>query len=100
MPAASSVKRGLSSTAAAVSSSNVGVFEPHGTSRSVTSAGGTPSFASATQRAMKSSTVCCASTPFTAEYRAPATSMRFTHTVTRTLAEACGRASEEHGRKR
>ena len=64
------------------SSSTSGLRAPHFTSRSVTSEGSKSSFACATQRAVKSSTVSCRSTPFTATYRAPGTSMRFTHTVT------------------
>ena len=87
MPAAASVRRGRSSFATA-SSSGVGSAEELSTSRSVTSEGSTSSLACATQRALKSSTVCCRSTPLTATYCAPTTSLRFTHAVLG--APACG----------
>ena len=86
-PALASVRRGRSSFAIA-SSSGLGSASELFTSRSVTSEGSTSSFACATQRALKSSTVCCKSTPLTATYCAPATSLRITHTVMGAL--ACG----------
>ena len=91
MPASASVKRGSSRTAAAASSASDGLRGPHATRRSVTSEGRTVSPSSTTQRALKSSTVSCRSTRFNATYCAPATSMRFTHTVTAASADACGR---------
>jgi hypothetical protein len=89
-PASASVRRGSSSTAAAASSAADGLRAPHATRRSVTSDGRMSSFACATQRVVKSSTVTCRYTSFTAAYRAPATSMRLTHTVTAASADACG----------
>jgi hypothetical protein len=80
-PAAVSVSNG-SSSAAACSSAGVGLRASHRTSRSVTSDGSTSSFARVIKRAMSSSTVCDKSTPFSAAYRASATSVRFTHIVT------------------
>ena len=101
MPASASVKRGSSRTATAASSASDGLRGPHGTSRSVTSDWSTSSLACATQRALKSSTVSCRSTRFNATYCAPATSMRFTHTVTAASADACGSDARvsirEHG---
>ena len=87
IPAAASVRRGRSSFAIA-SSLGLGSASELFTSRSVTSEGSTSSFACATQRALKSSTVCCKSTPLTATYCAPATSLRITHPVMGAL--ACG----------
>ena len=98
MPAAFSVKRGLSSTAAAGSSSNVGVFEPHCTSRSGASEGSMSSLACATQRALNLDTVCCKSTPSIFAYCAPGTSVRFTHTVTGASGATWRRCQEQRPR--
>jgi hypothetical protein len=90
-PASASVRLGSSSSTAAFSSAAAGLRAPHATSRSVTSEGSTSIFACEIQRMMKSSTVCSTLTSFTATYRAPATSVRLTHAVTATSADACGR---------
>ena len=93
-PAAARVSRGSSSTLALASCFAVGSPAPRFTSRSVTSEGSTPSFAFATQRALKSSTVSSGSTSFTAAYCASGTSSGFTHTLMRGPAGAPADACE------
>ena len=83
--------RSTGDAAAALSSASVGSSSPHFTSRSVTSPASTSSFAWSIQRAVKSSTVCCRSTFFTAVYRAPSTSVRSTHSVAVGAGVACTR---------
>ena len=88
-PASRRLRLGSSSTTAAASWSPVGLCRQQATRRSVKSDGRTASFSSANQRDFKSSTDVCRSTPFTATYCAPSTSIGLTHSTSRDSVVAC-----------
>lgn len=80
MPEAASVSSGLSSTTAVFSSFAVGLRVQHRTRRGVTSDGSTSSRA-ATRVRRSPTLVFLTSTPFSVEYSASGTSVRFHNTV-------------------